>query len=617
VFQTPIDGHASPGLITGAETTQAISPPELIQKILSGHQHRPDRLLQILREVQDALDHVSDPTLQVIAQGLDISLAQARSTRDFYSFLYAENRGRFRVLFSDNITDRMAGNRELASLMLNTLNLFPGQVSADGKVSVGFTSCTGMCDQGPALLINERAIARLTPERITRICALIGKDVALDAWPAELFRIEDNVQRADLLLGQTVLPGEALEAAVRRGRDGMFQELRKANLRGRGGAGFMTAVKWAAARDSKGSARYIVCNADEGEPGTFKDRVLLQSHAHRVFEGMAIAAYVVGAGKGLLYLRAEYRFLFATLQVTLQNMRDCNLLGQDICGISGFDFDIEIHLGAGAYVCGEETALIESLEGKAGRPRIRPPFPVTCGYLNQPTVVNNVETLCKTTEIALHGGEAYFAIGTRQSTGTKLLSVSGDCERPGVYEYAFGVRIAQVLEDCGACDVKAVQVSGAAGICLSDREFGRRIAFEDVPTAGSFMVFGNQRDMFDVAHNFTRFFAHESCGFCSPCRVGTRLMAGVMDKIASGRATQYEMNELVHLQGVMKGGCHCGLGQSAGNAVLDTLQKFRPSYESRLARTDFVSAVDLEQALMAARAVSGQSVAPTCKEEAV
>jgi len=577
-----------------------------VEPILQRHQRRPDRLLQILRDVQDVLDYLSDDTLVLLAERLNISYAQVRSTRDFYAFLYAENRGRYRILFSDNITDRMLGNQALFERMLDNFGLAAGQVSADGLVSVDLTSCTGMCDQGPAILVNEIAITRMTPQRVDEICTLVRQQVPVDKWPAEFFKVDNNICRADMLLGTPHEPGHAIRAAIVRGRDGMLAEMRASNLRGRGGAGFTTAIKWEACRQASGEQRYIVCNADEGEPGTFKDRVLLQSYAGRVFEGMVIAAYTVGAHLGLLYLRAEYRYLRPQLEAYLADMRAQKLLGKDIAGVGGFNFDIEIHLGAGAYICGEESALIESLEGKAGKPRIRPPFPVTCGYMNQPTVVNNVETLCKVTEIAMHGGAWYEAIGTKQSTGTKILSVSGDCARPGLYEYAFGVRIAQVLEDCGASEAMAVQVSGASGVCLSDREFGRRIAFEDVPTAGSFMIFDTQRDLFEVAQNFAHFFRHESCGFCTPCRAGTALLSEIMDKIADGRGTQYEMNELLRVQAVMKASSHCGLGQTAGNAVADTVLKFRPAYERRLAQTDFLPAFDLDASLAKARAISGR-----------
>ncbi len=579
---------------------------QTLDAILTAYGHSPTHLVQVLREVQDALDHIPPAAQAHIARALGLTTGHVQATVAFYSFFHEQPAGRYRVLFSDNITDRMAGSLMLFDHMLSRLKLKPGEVSADGAVSVGLTSCTGMCDQGPALLVNHRAITRLTPRRVDEICELIRSAVPLADWPSDYFKVEDNIRRVDVLLGAQWVPGEALRAAIACGPTGLLSEMKVSNLRGRGGAGFTTAVKWEAARNAQGSARYVVCNADEGEPGTFKDRVLLQSFAGHVFEGMTIAAYAIGAQRGFLYLRGEYTYLLPALQAHLAGLRHSRLLGTSICGVPGFDFDIEIHVGAGAYVCGEETALIESLEGKPGRPRIRPPFPVTHGYLGQPTVVNNVETLCKVLEIATHGGAHYAGLGTKQSTGTKILSVAGDVERPGLYEYPFGVRISQVLEDCGAHNPQAVQVSGAAGMCLSQREFGRRIAFEDVPTAGSFMVFGPQRDMFEVARNFAHFFAHESCGFCTPCRVGTTVVANIMDKIANGHGTQYEMNELGHLADVIKGSAHCGLGTAACNAVVDTVEKFRPAYEQRLKRMDFEPAFDLDAALAPTRALSGR-----------
>jgi len=574
--------------------------------IIEANARDPKRLLQILWQAQDVCDWISPQVVAVLGREMGLPPARIEAVAEFYAFLYTRPRGKYRILFSDNITDRMAGSIALFEHMAKRLKLRPGQVSDDGLVSIDLTSCTGMCDQGPAILVNNRAITRMTPRRVDEICELVRGRVPLADWPADYFKVEDNIRRADMLLGSAWVPGDALQAAIARGPQGMLAELKRANLRGRGGAGFTTGVKSEACRNAPGDVRYIVCNADEGEPGTFKDRVLLQSFAGRVFEGMTVAAYTVGACKGFLYLRAEYRYLLGALEVQLALMRAQKLLGTDICGVPGFNFDIEIHLGAGAYVCGEESALIESLEGKPGRPRIRPPFPVTSGYDGKPTVVNNVETLCKTLEVAINGGAWYEGLGTKQSTGTKIISVAGDCERPGLYEYPFGVRVAKVLEDCGARNPIAVQVSGASGICLSEREFGRRIAFEDVPSAGAFMVFGKTRDMFEVARNFAHFFAHESCGFCTPCRVGTALVANLMDKIAAGRGTQYEMNELLRLHQVMRTSSHCGLGQTACNAIFDTLQKFRPSYERRLKAVDFEPAFDLDAALAKTRELTGR-----------
>ncbi|MEZ4385973.1 MAG: NADH-ubiquinone oxidoreductase-F iron-sulfur binding region domain-containing protein, partial [Candidatus Krumholzibacteriia bacterium] len=486
------------------------------------------------------------------------------------------------------------------------LQLRPGVPSADGRVTVSTTSCTGMGDQGPAVLVNDRAIGRLNHQRVMEICDLIRHDTPLSAWPEELFHVDDNIRRADALLSSPMVAGSALAKAVALGREGWLAQMQASRLRGRGGAGFTTAVKWLACRDAAGADKVVVCNADEGEPGTFKDRVLLNRHADLVFEGMTLAAWATGARDGFLYLRGEYAWLRPQLEATLAARRAAGLLGSGILGQTGFDFDIAIHLGAGAYVCGEESALLESLEGKRGTPRIRPPFPVTHGYLGRPTVVNNVETLAKTCLIARDGGAAFAATGTAQSAGTKLLSISGDCARPGVYEYPFGVSIQQVLDDCGAADVLAVQVGGASGVTVAPYEFQRRIAFEDVPSAGAFMVFDSSRDIFEVARNFVHFFAHESCGFCTPCRVGTALLKGYMDKLAEGYGALQDLADIDWLDRLLKNASHCGLGSSAPNPVVDTLLKFRPAYERRIQHADFQPAFDLDGALARARQMTGR-----------
>jgi [NiFe] hydrogenase diaphorase moiety large subunit len=602
----------------------------VLEEILARHHRDGTRLMQILRETQESIGWLPPAAITAIAEAIDWPRAKVEGTAGFYSFFHTKPLGRYRVLWSDNITDRLLGNRDLMLALCQKLWLEPGRVSEDGLVSVDTTSCTGMCDQGPAVLVNYRAITRMTSERVEQMAELIRAETPVAEWPADWFRIDDNVRRADLLLNNALRPGEALKAALameaeadvetasnaRSWREGvqahtqgpsaLLEEIKRSNLRGRGGAGFTTGIKWEACRHAPGDERYVVCNADEGEPGTFKDRVLLTRQADLVFEGMTVAAYAIGARKGYVYLRGEYRYLLDPLNEVLARRRDMNLLGAKILGRHGFDFDIEVHLGAGAYVCGEESALIESLEGKRGVPRNRPPYPVTNGFLNKPTVVNNVETFAAAALIAAKGGDWYRAIGTAKSAGTKLLSVSGDVARPGIYEYPFGITIAQVLADAGATDTQAVQVSGPSGICVADNEFGRRIAFEDIPTAGAFMVFDRSRDMFEVARNFAQFFAHESCGFCTPCRVGTTLLRNLMDKIGDGHGTQVDINEIYQLSRLLQMASHCGLGHTAPHPLLDTLEKFRPAYERRLKNLNFRPAFDLDGALAQARQMTGR-----------
>ena len=580
---------------------------EDLQSLLARHAADPHALVQILRELQALQGWLPRTSLGRVAVALGLTLADVEGVAGFYRFFHTRPVGAYRILFSDNVTDRMLGSEALMADLCRRLGVAPGRVSDDGLVSVDKSSCTGLCDQGPALLVNHHhVVTRLDAARVAQLAGLIHARVPVPQWPAQWFEVQDNIRRADVLLGEPVSPGAALAAALARGPEAMLAELKRSNLRGRGGAGFATGLKWELCRQAPGAEHVVVCNADEGEPGTFKDRVLLSRQADAVFEGMTVAAHCIGARRGLVYLRGEYRYLLEPLLAVLQRRRDLQLLGPSILGHAGFDFDIAIHVGAGAYVCGEESSLIESLEGKRGTPRIRPPFPVEHGYLGHPTIVNNVETFCAAGHIALQGGTWWSAIGTPKSTGTKIHSVSGDCERPGLYEYPFGTRVGRILEDCGATDTQAVQVGGPSGVCLSAFEFGRRIAFEDVPTAGAFMVFDRSRDMFEVARGFAHFFAHESCGFCTPCRVGTALVVKRMDKLAAGHGSRHDIDVLFELDRLMHTATHCGLGATACNPLRDTILKFRPAYEQHLQSLHFEPAFDLDAELSIARHMTGR-----------
>jgi [NiFe] hydrogenase diaphorase moiety large subunit len=303
-----------------------------------------------------------------------------------------------------------------------------------------------------------------------------------------------------------------------------------------------------------------------------------------VFEGMTIAARVIGATHGIVYLRAEYTYLRPHLEGVLDRRREQGLLGRDIAGTAGFAFDIEIRMGSGAYVCGEETALIESLEGHRGEPRNRPPFPIDTGYLGHPTIVNNVETFAWVVSILARGADWFTSHGTDKSTGYKLFSVSGDCARPGVYEFPMGITVSQLLEEVGGVGAKAVQVGGASGQCVPAARFGRTIAYEDVPTGGSVIVFGRHRDMLQVAENFLEFFVDESCGQCTPCREGVpKLLEGV-HLLQQGKCSMAYLRELCSLGETMQFASKCGLGQSAPNAFLSIVDHFQDEILGRIGR---------------------------------
>ena len=383
-----------------------------------------------------------------------------------------------------------------------------------------------------------------------------------------------NKKRSGPVLFSEYKLGEGVKKALEIGRENILFELRDSGLKGRGGAGFPTATKWMLSAASVSEQKFIVCNADEGEPGTFKDRVLLLECPELVFEGMIIAGYTIGAKVGILYLRGEYEYMLKSLEDFLATLRKDNLLGENILGNSSFSFDIHIRLGSGAYVCGEETALIESLEGYRGEPRNRPPYPVNTGYLGHPTVVNNVETLASVPHILLKGGQWFKKHGTDKSTGSKLFSVSGDCEKPGVYELPWGTTIAQLLEVVEAKDTKAVQVGGASGICLPKSQFNRVLGYEDAATGGSIIVFNRNRNMLKVLKNFMEFFVEESCGQCTPCRIGNIKLLEAVERIEKNDFTFKYINNLKELGKTMQVASKCGLGQSSPNSFISILENF-------------------------------------------
>ncbi len=385
----------------------------------------------------------------------------------------------------------------------------------------------------------------------------------------------------------TLEPDAGLRAALALDPPGVIATVRESGMKGRGGAGFPTGLKWefAAGADAPDGRRYVVCNADEGEPGTFKDRLILSEWADLMFEGMTIAGYAIGAQEGYLYLRAEYAYMEEALLATLKRRREANLLGESIMGEKGFDFDIHIHLGSGAYVCGEETALIESLEGKRGEPRVRPPFPVVSGLNGAPTTVNNVETFVWASAILAKGAEWFSGIGTEGSKGPKLFSVSGDVTEPGIFEFPLGITIRELLEAAGGADAKAVIIGGASGQCVPSADFDRQISYEDVSTGGAVIVVGPDRDLLDVAENVQAFFADESCGQCTPCRVGNvRILEGIR-ALKSGECTEKYLGDLVNLGGSMQISSKCGLGQSAPNVFLSIVKHYQAEILDRDAAT--------------------------------
>jgi [NiFe] hydrogenase diaphorase moiety large subunit len=563
-----------------------------LHSILSRWDNRRENLLQILIDAQQHYDGLPREVLAQVGAALELSPSEVTAVASFYSFLHLGEPVRYRILFSDSITDRWRDSEALRQRLCERLHGTP-ENECDGFASIGTTSCTGLPDQGPALLVNGHAIPRLDNTLIDDMAERIRAGDAVTDWPRAWFLVDPGIRQPGPILSASLAPGAAREWLQRRGVAAAWSELEASGLGGRGGAGFSIVAKWRACAATDAEDRAVVCNADEGEPVTFKDRALLQRQFDLVLEGMVLCAELVGARQGLIYLRGEYRFLRKDLERRLDEYRSAGVLDER--------FDIGIHLGAGSYVCGEESALLESLEGKRGIPRVRPPFPVSHGYLGLPTVVNNVESFAAAMLAVVHGADWFRQWGTRESPGTKLLSISGDCAAPGVYEMPFGISLQEVIERCGAGTPRAVQVAGAAGITVPGDQFQRRIGDGDLATGGSVIIIGQQRDPIAVAQSFADFFAHESCGHCTPCRVGSALLQRGLRRLGEGLATETEIQQMRELVALMQATSHCGLGKTAGNPIRDLLQHFADAWQPRLAAERFTPAIDLQAALAPAR----------------
>ncbi|MCF7859386.1 MAG: NAD(P)H-dependent oxidoreductase subunit E [Candidatus Cloacimonetes bacterium] len=552
--------------------------------------------MDVLIHIQTQCGCISDLAVKDIAEAFNMSKVDVVQTISFYHFLSQEPRGEYTVYLNDSAVAKMKGRDKIAQVFEKVAGTKFGSVSKDGKIGLFNTSCIGMNDQEPSAIINRRVFTNLTEVDVERIVKSMKEGLDVND-------IKGRDPVPNILLKGPILKNEgnitdALKKAISISPDEVIEEVKQSKLRGRGGAGFPTALKWRTCRDTKSEKRYIFCNADEGEPGTFKDRVILTERPRLLFTGMTIAGYAVGSDEGILYLRFEYKFMEQYLENILSKMRKDGSLGKNILGKKGFNFDIRIQFGGGAYVCGEESALLESAEGKRGEPRDKPPYPVVKGYLQHPTVVNNVETLCCVARIIQKGVKWYCSVGTKDSTGSKLLSISGDCKRPGVYEIACGTTINDVNKMVGAEDVQAVQVGGPSGVCVAPIDFDHKLAYEDLATGGSIIIIGNKRDLLkDIVLNFTEFFLEESCGSCVPCRAMTNQYKKKLEKIIRGNGVAKDLEQMLSWEKVMKAN-RCGLGQTAANPITCSIRNFRELYESKLkTATDFVSEFDLEAAV--------------------
>ncbi len=548
------------------------------------------RMMDIVSQVQSRFGGVSNQAMDFIAKEVGAQRVQVEGVVSFYAFFSNRPKGKVVIRLCDDVIDRMKGVRRVARAFREELGIDFGETTPDGKISLEYTPCIGMCDQAPAALVNDVVVTYLSSDSARRIVASLRKD--LD--PTKLVQsvgdgnnghdlirsaVYNNIRRAGDVIFADRKAEDGLKMAVRITPAEVIRHVKTARLRGRGGAGFPTGMKWDFTRAAEGDPKYVICNADEGEPGTFKDRVVLTEKPNLMFEGMTIGGYAIGADAGIVYLRAEYAYLREFLEELLDQRRANGLLGANICGKEGFDFDIRIQMGAGAYICGEETSLISSCEGTRGDPKNRPPFPAQEGYLGCPTSVNNVETFCCVARIMEMGSAWFSSMGSKGSPGTKLLSISGDCTRPGVFEVPFGVTLKEVIQACGGEDAQAVQVGGPSGQMVGPDQYERKICYDHLATGGSIMVFGPSRNLLKKVRYFLEFFVEESCGYCTPCRAGNVLLLERINRIIAGQGEPADLDYLEELCETVNTASRCGLGQTAANPVLTSLKNFRSVYE--------------------------------------
>ena len=574
--------------------------------------------MDILWDVQRGCGYIPDEAVQAIASWLGLAPEDVLETATFYHFFDTAPSGRYRIYLCNTVIAKMHGYQQVYEALERETGIrFGGPGSAD--FGLFETACIGQSDHEPAMLIDDVVFTDLTPTSVVDIISRLkrGQSPEEIANPSGLSRTEaayvDALTPTAVYTSGPAFFGDEgdyralVDRCLATAPDEVIATISDSGLRGLGGAGFPTGTKWRLCRAADGDEKYVICNADEGEPGTFKDRVLLTRSPKQVFVGMIIAAHAIGAARGIVYLRAEYAYLRPYLERQLADLRDEGLLGDG--------FDIRIQSGAGSYVCGDETALIESCEGKRGTPRLKPPFPTDQGFLGKPTCLDNVETFAAAARIVQRGADWFAAMGTSESKGTRLLSVSGDCTAPGIYEIEWGTTLREVLEMVGANDARAVQISGPAGEMVSaSADADRRLAFEDISCGGSFMILNAQRDLLGVVRDFMQFFVDESCGICVPCRAGGVVLRQKVDLVIDGRADQSDLDDMVQWGGVLAQTSRCGLGVTAPNPILTTLAKFPEVFRDGLQQQQndaLLPSLDIDMALSG----YGEAVAQLAEQE--
>jgi NADH-quinone oxidoreductase subunit F len=580
---------------------------ERFERLQNAYPAKRSALIPMLLYAQDEFGYISDEVIAEIATRLELRTVQVEETLEYYSMLHRKPMGKYHVQVCTNVACMLRGGNELLDRAKKRLEIGHKEVTKDGIFSLEEVECIGACTGAPALQINYDFYENLTPATFDRLIqeldngrraepvqvisgALHAREKGEIPVISKRWGIE-NSTKIDVFLQNGGY--QALDKALKQMTpESIIDEMKKSNLRGRGGAGFPTGMKWSFVPKDSPKAKYVICNADESEPGTCKDRPLMEMDPHQLIEGMVIAGRAIASHQGFIYIRGEYRYVLDIVQGAITEAYERGYLGKNILG-SGFDYDLLIHTGAGAYECGEESALMESLEGKRGYPRIKPPFPAVVGLYGCPTIINNVETLSAVPAIILGGGEAYANLGTPKNGGTRLLCVAGHVNKPGIYEIPLGMNMKEFIYGMaggitGGKKLKAVIPGGSSCPLLTTDEIDIPMDYDSVAKAGSMLgsggmvVMDEDTCMVDMARRIMHFYAHESCGWCIPCREGTTWLRKMLERLHAGYGREQDIDMLSELSKNILGRSFCPLGDAAAMPTISIVQKWRNEFEDHL-----------------------------------
>jgi len=585
-------------------------PPRLEQKfaeLVKRYPVKRSALVPMLLYTQDEFGHISDEMIAEIARRMDLNALQVTETLAYYSMLRRKPAGRCHVQVCTNVSCMLRGGQRIYEHVQKTLGIDHKQVTPDGQFSLEEVECLGACTGGPAMQVNYDYFENLTPEKVDMVLdqyrhggrpapaahvsgalherhpaevSVISKRFGIpNSYKLAVYRQHDGYKALEKALGQMT-------------PDSIIDEVKKSNLRGRGGAGFPAGMKWSFVPKDSPKPRYVICNADEGEPGTCKDRPLMEFDPHQLIEGIVIAGRSVNAHQGYIYIRGEYRYVQEIVDAAIAEAYAAGYLGRNILG-SDFNFDLCTHTGAGSYECGEESALMESLEGKRGYPRIRPPFPAVVGLYGCPTVINNVETLSAVPAVILNGAEWYANLGTPRNGGTRLYAVSGHVNRPGLYELPMGFNLLRLIHEVAGGipngkKLKAVIPGGSSTPLLTAAEADLGMDFDQLAKAGSMLgsgaviIIDEDTCMVDLARRIISFYAHESCGWCIPCREGTAWLRQLLSRFHDGGGRSDDIPLVGELAKNMLGRTFCPLGDAAAMPIISIVNKWQHEFEEHL-----------------------------------